>query len=561
MRGAAATLDSPWRPPYTSTIRVDSPLRAFMSCSAGLQPPWPARIIAEWPASVGRPDRLRGSIRLVPGTTAQYGLPSMPPGRRNSVYLVDAHSLIFQVFHAIRGMTSPSGLPTNAVFGFARDLLFLRSLQPDYLVCAFDRSEPTFRSDLYADYKAHRDADARRPAAADCRSSTRCWRRWRIPVLSHPGYEADDVLATLATAGAAARHRRLHLHQRQGLPAAHRRPRPPVQPAQARRSSAGPNCWPTGASRPSRWSISSAGRRLGGQRARRARHRRQDGGQAAAGVRHPRQHPRQRRQGLRREAAGEPARAAADDRTLSRQLVRLADRRAARRSTGTAGGCSRWTRRGCWQLFREWGFRSLADQVRDAPAGRSRRQPARCRPAAERPVRATPRRSCSPSAPTPPTSDGRLAGGRRPPTAADAWQATYHLVDTPEKFDDVLAGAAPAEALRHRPGDDRASSRCEAEIVGFAFSLAGRARRSTWPCAARTGGRCSTRTTTLDAAAAVLEDAGGRQGQPEHQVRPAGAARPGRRACAAWPATRWWPTTSCTPASAAITWRSWHVAI
>src|SRR5215472_7903384 len=59
-----------------------------------------------------------------------------------ALYLIDAHALIFQVFHAIRGMTNPSGLPTNALFGFARDLLFLRSLRPDYLVCAFDRAEP-----------------------------------------------------------------------------------------------------------------------------------------------------------------------------------------------------------------------------------------------------------------------------------------------------------------------------------------------------------------------------------------------------------------------------------
>ena len=55
------------------------------------------------------------------------------------IYLVDAHSLIFQVFHAIPAMTSPSGLPTNAVFGFVRDLLYLRRRKPDYLVCAFDR--------------------------------------------------------------------------------------------------------------------------------------------------------------------------------------------------------------------------------------------------------------------------------------------------------------------------------------------------------------------------------------------------------------------------------------
>src|SRR5262249_40083419 len=79
----------------------------------------------------------------------------MPAGTaRESLYLVDAHSLIFQVFHAIRGMSSPSGLPTNAVFGFARDLVFLSTeKRPDYLVIAFDVAGKTFREELYTDYK------------------------------------------------------------------------------------------------------------------------------------------------------------------------------------------------------------------------------------------------------------------------------------------------------------------------------------------------------------------------------------------------------------------------
>src|SRR5947209_11552899 len=77
----------------------------------------------------------------------------MPTGR---MYLIDAHSLIFQVFHAIPEMSSPSGLPTNALFGFTKDLIYLRSLKPDYLLCVFDEPGPTFRDHLYADYKAHR---------------------------------------------------------------------------------------------------------------------------------------------------------------------------------------------------------------------------------------------------------------------------------------------------------------------------------------------------------------------------------------------------------------------
>src|SRR5262249_31364557 len=75
---------------------------------------------------------------------------------KEQLYLIDAHSLVFQVFHAIGEMTSPAGVPPHAVFGFVRDLMHLRAQNPAYLICAFDRPEPTFRSEIYADYKAHR---------------------------------------------------------------------------------------------------------------------------------------------------------------------------------------------------------------------------------------------------------------------------------------------------------------------------------------------------------------------------------------------------------------------
>jgi DNA polymerase-1 len=118
----------------------------------------------------------------------------------DSLYLIDAHSLIFQVFYAIRGMTSPSGLPTNALFGFVRDVLFLRSLDPTYLICAFDRSEPTFRSDLYAPYKANREAmpddlQLQLPLIHQALAAL------HVPVISVEKFEADDVMATLARIG------------------------------------------------------------------------------------------------------------------------------------------------------------------------------------------------------------------------------------------------------------------------------------------------------------------------------------------------------------------------
>jgi DNA polymerase-1 len=127
----------------------------------------------------------------------------MPAAAANGcLVLVDAHSLIFQVFHAIPEMSSPSGLPTNALFGFTRDMLFLRTeKKPDYLLCVFDRPGPTFRDALYAEYKAHRtpppdDLNAQIPLIC------RMLEAMRIPVLGREGFEADDVLATIARVAA-----------------------------------------------------------------------------------------------------------------------------------------------------------------------------------------------------------------------------------------------------------------------------------------------------------------------------------------------------------------------
>jgi DNA polymerase-1 len=118
------------------------------------------------------------------------------------MYLVDAHALIFQVFHAIPEMSSPSGLPTNALYGFTRDMLFLRTeKKPDYLLAVFDRPGKTFRDALYPQYKAQRppvpdDLHAQIPLICKTLEAM------HVPVLGVEGYEADDVIATVAAAAA-----------------------------------------------------------------------------------------------------------------------------------------------------------------------------------------------------------------------------------------------------------------------------------------------------------------------------------------------------------------------
>jgi hypothetical protein len=74
-----------------------------------------------------------------------------------NVWAVDAHSLIFQVFHALPEMSSPRGEQVGAVYGFSRDMMYLiEEKKPDALICAFDLSGPTFRDTLYDQYKADR---------------------------------------------------------------------------------------------------------------------------------------------------------------------------------------------------------------------------------------------------------------------------------------------------------------------------------------------------------------------------------------------------------------------
>jgi DNA polymerase I len=119
-----------------------------------------------------------------------------------SLYLIDAHSLIFQVFHALPEMSSPSGLPTGAVFGFTKDLIYLRNeRKPAYLICLFDMPGPTFRDAINKEYKAHRA-----PMPDDLQLQIPLIRQvleaMRIPVLGLEGYEADDLIATLAAIGA-----------------------------------------------------------------------------------------------------------------------------------------------------------------------------------------------------------------------------------------------------------------------------------------------------------------------------------------------------------------------
>lgn len=135
---------------------------------------------------------------LPPGPADPSSSDSAPTLAGKKVYVVDSHSLIYQVFHALPEMSGPSGQPVGAVHGFVRDMVdLIENKGADFLVAAFDAPGDNFRHQLYEKYKADRDE-----MPLDLQLQIPVIQQFLeglgIPILSIPGYEADDILATLA---------------------------------------------------------------------------------------------------------------------------------------------------------------------------------------------------------------------------------------------------------------------------------------------------------------------------------------------------------------------------
>ena len=121
------------------------------------------------------------------------------------LYLLDGSSYIYRAYYGIRDLATADGVPINAVFGFTKLLCgLLQEQRPDYLAVVFDRPrEETFRRELYPAYKANRDATPE-DLLAQLPHIKQVVQALNIPALEAPGFEADDVIATLARHYAAA---------------------------------------------------------------------------------------------------------------------------------------------------------------------------------------------------------------------------------------------------------------------------------------------------------------------------------------------------------------------
>ena len=120
------------------------------------------------------------------------------------VMLIDGNSLTYRAFFALpTDLTTASGQVTNAVYGFTSMLINLvRDQQPDQVVVAFDRPEPTFRHQALDTYKANRSEapDILRQQMGLVRQVVDAL---ALPVVERAGFEADDLIATLSSEGRA----------------------------------------------------------------------------------------------------------------------------------------------------------------------------------------------------------------------------------------------------------------------------------------------------------------------------------------------------------------------
>ncbi len=121
-----------------------------------------------------------------------------PAEATSTIYLIDGSAYIHRAYHAVRGLSNSSGLPTNATFGFTRMLIKLMAdRKPSHVAMFFDAKGPTFRHERYDQYKANRP-----PMPEDLVAQLpwihKVTEAFNIPIFEMQGFEADDLIGTLA---------------------------------------------------------------------------------------------------------------------------------------------------------------------------------------------------------------------------------------------------------------------------------------------------------------------------------------------------------------------------
>jgi len=114
-----------------------------------------------------------------------------------NLFIIDANSLIHRAFHALPAFTNAEGTPTGALYGVANMVTkIIKEKNPDYIAAAFDRPEPTFRDQEYAEYKGTRAATVNE-LISQIIESRHLFQMMNVKTFEMPGWEADDILMTL----------------------------------------------------------------------------------------------------------------------------------------------------------------------------------------------------------------------------------------------------------------------------------------------------------------------------------------------------------------------------
>jgi DNA polymerase I len=117
---------------------------------------------------------------------------------KKRLVLLDAHAILHRAYHALPDFTSDKGEPTGALYGLSAMLLkIIDDLSPDYLVACYDLPEPTYRHEVYEHYKAGR-AKTDDDLIAQINRSRDIFKAFNVPIYEKAGFEADDILGTIA---------------------------------------------------------------------------------------------------------------------------------------------------------------------------------------------------------------------------------------------------------------------------------------------------------------------------------------------------------------------------
>jgi len=115
-----------------------------------------------------------------------------------SLYLIDGNSYVYRAFYAIKGLTNSKGFPTNAIYGFTTMLLkIIREKKPEAIAVCFDSPGLTDRHRIFRDYKAHRP-EMPSELVQQLPDIRKVITAFNIKIFELAGYEADDIIGTIA---------------------------------------------------------------------------------------------------------------------------------------------------------------------------------------------------------------------------------------------------------------------------------------------------------------------------------------------------------------------------